>query len=92
MELLPALRPIVGELGSRYLNKGTPGGGLQIWQLGQLARGSVDGILDDGLSPAGSGRQLEFLDSAGRKLQQFGQHKLGFGAPHSQRQPNHAAR
>jgi hypothetical protein len=70
VELLPALVPVVGDLGGRDLDERVAGGGAEVGQDGQLARGAVDGVLD-------AVAVVHLLDAARGELEQLGQHDLG---------------
>jgi hypothetical protein len=90
MELLPALAPIVRDLGGGHIDERLTGCGLQVGQLRQLTRGAVHGVFDNALSPILHGK-LDLLDSGGRDLEQLGEHELGVCVAHPQREADHAA-
>jgi hypothetical protein len=82
MKLLPALRPIVGDLAGRDLDQGATRGSTHIRQQRQLAWSTVDGVFDHPFSPVAS-LELDLLDATGRKLEQVGEYELGVAAPHA---------
>ncbi len=74
MELLPALLPVVGDLAGGDLDERVARDGVQVGQLRQLTRRSVDRVLDRPLLAA------HLLHAGGRELQELGQHQLGLRA------------
>ena len=73
VEALPALLPVVGQRLAAHLDQRAARGGLQLAELGQLARRAVDRVLDH----AGAAvRLVHLLDSPRRQLQQLCQHRL----------------
>ena len=69
VEVLPAVRPVVGHLGGDDLDQAVAGCGLELPQLGQLALAAVDRVLDVAVA-----RLL--LDAVRRQHRQLGQDDL----------------
>ncbi len=70
VEVLPAVCPVVGDLGRHHLDQPVAGGDLDFAQLRQLALAAVDRVLD----VAGS---VLLLDAVGRQHGQLGENDLG---------------
>ena len=79
----PPLRPVVGDLRRRHLDERAPGRGLEIGQGRQLARRTVDRVLD---RIAGVG----LLHAGREQLDQLGEDDLRVLPPHAQREPDQA--
>ena len=69
VEVLPAVGPVVGDLGRADLDQPVPGRGLELAERGQLALGAVDRVLD----VAGP---VLLLDAARREHDELGEHPL----------------
>ena len=70
MEVLPAVGPVVGDLGGADLDRALPGRGLDLAQLRQLALAAVDRVLD-------IARPALLLDAVRRQDGQLGEDEVG---------------
>jgi hypothetical protein len=80
---LPALRPVVGNLGGRDVDQRVACRGPEVGQRGQLSGRAVEDELD-------RVAVLALLQPGGRELEQLYEHRLGVGARDADRQPDHA--
>ena len=81
VEVLPAVGPVVGDLGGRHRNQGVAGRRLDRAELGQLALGAVDRVLDVAGAPL-------LLDAVGGEDRELGQHRLRQLGPAADREPD----
>ncbi len=70
MEVLPAVRPVVGDLGRDHLDQAVAGRRLDLTELRQLALAAVDRVLD-------VARPALLLDAVGSEHGQLGEDDLG---------------
>ena len=88
VEALPALVPVVGHLLGEHLDERLAGTRLEGAHVGQLARRTVDRVLDDA-SPA-PGR-VTSSTPLGRDLQQLREHRLRLLGAAAKREPDQRA-
>src|SRR5690349_4572681 len=85
VEVAPALGPVVRDLSGPDLDQRAARSGLEVRQRRQLARRSVDRVLDDVA-------EIDLLDTGGRQLQQLRQRELRVLAADTQREPDQDSR
>ena len=85
MEVLPAVRPVVGDLGRGDRDQAVAGDRLEIRQRRQLAGGAVDRVLDVAVAPL-------LLDPSRGQLDQVGEHPLGELRTAANGEPDHLPR